>query len=148
MHQAIEQFYTDDEVEDFHCDTCNAKQTITKGKKMAHLPPVLQVSLNRTKYDMQTFDRLKVNDRFEFPLELDMSKYMWDSDEANAQLADPDTVNYELKAIVIHSGGAYGGHYWCYLKDDLKEGNWNLQMPEQFADKPQEVKPNNGPPAS
>ena len=84
---------------------------------------------------------MKVNDRFEFPLELDMSKYMCDSELANAQLADPDLVNYELKAIVIHSGGTYGGHYWCYLKDDLKEGVWNLQMPEQFADKPEEIKP-------
>ena len=70
-----------------------------------------------------------------------MTKYMGDSEEANAQLADPDTVNYELKAIVIHSGGPYGGHYWCYLKDDLKEGNWNLQMPAQFSATAEVIKP-------
>ena len=73
-----------------------------------------------------TWDRLKVNDQFEFPLELDVSKYMDDSAEGNAQVSDPEIVNYELKAVVIHSGGPYGGHYWCYLKDDLQEGSWNL----------------------
>ena len=74
-------------------------------------------------------------------MELDMTKYMTQSEEAAAQIADPDIVNYDLKAIVIHSGGPYGGHYWCYLKDDMKEGNWNLQMPEQFADAPEVIKP-------
>jgi ubiquitin C-terminal hydrolase len=37
---------------------------------------------------------------------------------------------YELKSIVIHSGGAYGGHYYCYTRDDLKEGNWNIEVPD------------------
>ena len=31
---------------------------------------------------------------------------------------------------------AYGGHYFCYVKDDLNEGNWNLQLPERFANAP------------
>ena len=35
-----------------------------------------QLSLTRTEYDPQTWDRLKINDRFEFPLELDMSKHL------------------------------------------------------------------------
>ena len=76
-----------------------------------------------------TWARCKVNDRYEFPLELDMSKYMSDCEEGKRQLADPDLVNYDLKAIIIHAGGPYGGHYYCFLKDDLKEGNWNLQVP-------------------
>ena len=25
---------------------------------------------------------------------------------------------YELFAVMIHSGGAYGGHYSAYIKDD------------------------------
>lgn len=39
---------------------------------------------------------------------------------------------YELKSIIIHRGGAFGGHYHAYLKDDFNEGNWYLKMPEQF----------------
>ena len=46
---------------------------------------------------------------------------------------------YDLKSIIIHSGGPYGGHYWCYTKDDLKEGEWNLQLPEEWANAPTEI---------
>ena len=45
-------------------------------------------------------------------------------------------MNYDLKAIVIHRGGAYGGHYHAYLRDDLKEGVWNLKLPEKYATEP------------
>lgn len=27
------------------------------------------------------------------------------------------TFVYELYAVMIHSGGAYGGHYYAYIKD-------------------------------
>lgn len=101
---------------------------------------MLQLSLTRTKYDEVTWDRLKVNDRFEFPLELDMSRYMSSCADGQRELAlGPDNYNYDLKSIIIHQGGPYGGHYWCYVKDDLKEGEWNLQMPENFADAPTEI---------
>ena len=109
---------------------------------MSRCPPVLQLSLTRTKYEEVTWQRLKVNDRFEFPLEIDMSKYMSDCEEGKRQLADPDLVNYDLKAIIIHEGGPYGGHYYCFLKDDLKEGNWNLQVPKKSAVKPLEIEKN------
>mmetsp|Transcript_15139 Transcript_15139/g.20544 ORF Transcript_15139/g.20544 Transcript_15139/m.20544 type:complete len:101 (+) Transcript_15139:924-1226(+) len=46
---------------------------------------------------------------------------------------------YDLKAIVIHRGGPYGGHYHAYIRDDLKEGVWNLKLPEAFAAEPTEV---------
>lgn len=48
-------------------------------------------------------------------------------------------MKYELKAVVIHRGGPYGGHYHAYIKDDFKEGVWDLQMPEQFATEPTKV---------
>jgi len=54
-----------------------------------------------------------------------MGKYIDDGIEHNKE---QDI--YELKSIVIHRGGAYGGHYYAYIKDDLKEGNWDLEMPE------------------
>ena len=53
-----------------------------------------------------------------------MAKYVSDEVKANCE---PEALIYELKSIVIHRGGAYGGHYFAYIKDDLKEGNWNLQ---------------------
>ena len=51
-----------------------------------------------------------------------------------------DETKYELKSIIIHRGGAYGGHYWAYIKDDLKEGNWHVELTKEFEDKPTEIK--------
>ena len=57
---------------------------------------------------------------------------MEETEETEAQKADADLINYDLKAILIHIGGAYGGHYHAYSREDLKEGVWNLQLPENF----------------
>ena len=66
-----------------------------------------------------------------------MSKYV--SDEGKAGV-DPEEMIYELKSIVIHRGSAYGGHYYAYIRDDLNEGNWNLEKQETYDNKPVEVK--------
>ena len=58
-----------------------------------------------------------------------------------AQNQDPELTKYDLKAVIIHRGGPYGGHYHSYIRDDLKEGVWNLQLPEKFEEQPVEVKP-------
>ena len=52
VHEALDAYYAGDDIEDYHCETCDAKRTVTKGAKLARCPPVLQISLNRTKYDM------------------------------------------------------------------------------------------------
>ena len=66
-----------------------------------------------------------------------MAKYT--TDFANGMDVDPDESKYELKAIIIHRGGAYGGHYLAYIKDDCNEGNWDLHMPEEFQAQPDEL---------
>ena len=38
----------------------------------------------------------------------------------------PEDTKYELKSIVIHRGGPYGGHYHAYIKDDLTLGVWDI----------------------
>ena len=50
----------------------------------------------------------------------------------------PDDL-FELKAIIIHRGGAYGGHYHAYIRDELDEGNWNVKAPEKYAAEPKPI---------
>ena len=126
VHESLDAYFTSEEIEGVNCDICETQTTKTKGPMLSRCPPVLTFSLNRIKHDFVTWDRIKVNDRFEYPLELDVSKYLEPTPEAQAQKEDPDLVNYELKAIVIHRGGPYGGHYHAYIRDDLKVGVWNL----------------------
>ena len=102
-----------------------------KGQRIQRLPPVITFSLNRYDLNYETCQRIKVNDRFEYPLELNMAEYL----DSEAQ-EDLESSTYELKSIVIHRGGAYGGHYHAYIQDELKEGEWYLEMPEQFKKEP------------
>lgn len=75
-------------------------------------------------FDFQTMQRVKVNDRLEYPLELNLAPYL---DPESLEL--PENCEYELKSVIIHRGGTYNGHYHAYMQDELGEGNWFLQMP-------------------
>jgi ubiquitin C-terminal hydrolase len=92
------------------------------------------MALNRIEMDYETFTRKKINDRFEFPLELDLSPFL--TQELTAQLKEKEDAIYELKSIVIHRGGPYGGHYYAYIKDDMKQGVWDCVVPEKFNSEP------------
>jgi ubiquitin C-terminal hydrolase len=70
----------------------------------------LTLSLNRFEFDYDTMARKKVNDKFAYPLELNLADYL----DAEA-IEEPENTHYELKAILIHSGGAFGGHYHAYV---------------------------------
>lgn len=60
---------------------------------------MLTFALNRIELDYETWNRKKINDRFEFPIELDVSKYLDNEVRINTT---PDESIYELKGIVIH----------------------------------------------
>lgn len=34
---------------------------------------------------------------------------------------------YEISSILLHRGDAYSGHYHAFIRDTLKEGNWDLE---------------------
>jgi len=123
------------EIMDIDCEVCGKRTETEKGIQINKLPPALTLSLNRFELDYETWQRKKINDKFEYPLELDMYKYT--TAAAHGQELDPDTTNYELKAILIHAGNAGGGHYYTYIKDDCKEGNWDLKMPDILKDEPE-----------
>lgn len=120
-------------------EICQGTKTDSrKGYQIAKLPPVLTMSLQRFDLDYETWNRFKIDDRFEYPLELDVRKFL--SDEAKIVNDSEDKYIYELKSIVIHRGGAYGGHYYAYIRDDLGEGNWYLDRDIEKQDAPTEIK--------
>lgn len=67
---------------------------------------------------------MKINDNFSFGLEFNSQIFQeipFESDEES---------EYELYAIILHCGTAHGGHYHAYIRDVLKEGNWEKMMEE------------------
>ncbi|KAL7084735.1 hypothetical protein ACP275_14G239300 [Erythranthe tilingii] len=60
---------------------------------------------------------IKINDRYEFPLQLDL-------DRENGKYLSPDadrTVRnlYTLHSVLVHSGGVHGGHYYAFIRPTL-----------------------------
>ena len=97
----------------YFCEVCGVKVDALRFTRIKTVPPLLTFALNRFEYDMQTYERVKITQNFEFPLEVDMSKYV-----ENAGI-------YELFAVIIHGGSAHSGHYHAYIRDILKQGKWN-----------------------
>lgn len=78
IEESIYQFITPEKLEGdncYFCAMCDKKCEALKGSKLRSLPPILTISLKRFEFDMQTYERKKINDRFEFGLELDLSPY-------------------------------------------------------------------------
>lgn len=70
---------------------------------------------------MKTWQRIKVLDKFEFPIEIDLYDYLEDDFKLKTS---HDYCTYELFSVIIHSGSAYGGHYHTYIRDVQNIGNW------------------------
>ncbi|CAL8466972.1 g6508 [Coccomyxa elongata] len=90
-----------------------------KGVLFDDFPPVLQLQLKRFEYDFRRDIMVKINDRYEFPEELDLDfgdgKYL-------SENADRSVRNlYRLHSVLVHSGGVHGGHYYAFIKPNGKQ---------------------------
>lgn len=62
---------------------------------------------------------LQINDRYEFPDELDLDV---DNGKFLAPEADRSVRNlYKLHSVLVHSGGVHGGHYYAYIRPASKQ---------------------------
>ncbi|KAL1922777.1 uncharacterized protein VTP21DRAFT_9153 [Calcarisporiella thermophila] len=92
-------------------------QDAKKGVKFLSFPPVLHLQLKRYEYDMMRDTMVKINDRHEFPFEIDLEEFL----APEADRTKPH--KYRLHGVLVHSGDLHGGHYFALLKPE-KEGKW------------------------
>jgi len=90
-------------------------QAAKKGTRFTYFPPVLQLQLKRFEYDPMRDQMVKINDRFEFPTELDLTDFLCDP-ATGEPVNPPDRVLYSLHSVLVHSGGVHGGHYYSYIR--------------------------------
>ena len=90
---------------------------------VSKLPRLLIVHLKRWELDFNTFAMKKVNDRCEFPMELNMAPYVKFADSCDNKENQQCAALYLLSGILIHRGPAGGGHYFSIIKD-RKNGKW------------------------
>ncbi|XP_030962283.1 ubiquitin carboxyl-terminal hydrolase 12-like isoform X1 [Quercus lobata] len=90
-------------------------QDARKGVLFIDFPPVLQLQLKRFMRDTM----VKINDRYEFPLELDLDR---ENGKYLSPYADKTVRNlYILHSVLVHSGGVHGGHYYAYIRPTLSD---------------------------
>ena len=120
----------------YACDYCNAKVVAKRRLCIRSLPNVLIFTLRRFDFDLDTMNRVKLNNYCEFPTTLNMEPYTIegvsrrDAGKETAEegeTASPAYENayyqYSLKGIIIHLGYAEAGHYYSFILDQ-KSGKW------------------------
>lgn len=76
------------------CTKCNKKVDAKKGLKLVTVPYLLMLQLKRFDFDYETMQRIKLNDRVEFPLTLDMNPFL--DDPAKTSQAEAGVANIAL----------------------------------------------------
>ncbi|XP_062573647.1 ubiquitin carboxyl-terminal hydrolase 16-like isoform X2 [Saccostrea cucullata] len=100
------------EESDLQCRICNKEGSGKAYRRMLvfQTPPVLVIHIDRFK--MNDLNHLTKNANcVQYPRRLNMAKFC---SVANTELST-NGLNYELYAIVIHSGALGGGHYYAYV---------------------------------
>jgi len=111
----------------YFCETCAAKKDSLKMACVSVLPNVLILHLKRFEFDLECMRKIKVNDRCEFPMVLNMRPYtregvMGDEDRESGGLKEDAYYIYQLRGVLVHSGTADSGHYYSLTK--TQDGKW------------------------
>ncbi|KAF0557253.1 putative ubiquitin-specific processing protease 21 [Gigaspora margarita] len=92
-------------------------QDATKRVIFESFPSILQLELKRFEYDVQNATANKINDRHEFPMEIDLQKYL--SPEADRS----KPYKYLLYGVLVHSGYYDRGYYYALIRP-RKNDKW------------------------
>jgi len=96
-----------------------------KGSRLmaAGLPPILQLHLKRFHFDWNTETTTKLNHPLEFSQTLDLSDLVQD-EQADGENDERLPCRYELQSVVVHVGEFGSGHYYAYVRPDVRQPDW------------------------
>ena len=99
----------------YSCTSCGSYVEAVKRACLKDIPDNLIFHLKRFDYDLMSGNRSKVNNRFEFPTEINMAEYHVDNLANPRRSADQDV--FELVGVLVHTGTSESGHYYSYIKE-------------------------------
>ena len=105
----------------YSCTSCGTYVNAVKRASFKEIPNNLIFHLKRFDYDVNSGQRNKINTRFEFPQELDMSPYHVDNVQKSGIETSPDV--FQLVGVLVHSGSAETGHYYSYVREKRSDGS-------------------------
>jgi ubiquitin C-terminal hydrolase len=105
------QYNRPERVTNYLCTVCNKRRDVQKEDRIVRPPQMLWMHVRRFTFVDNT--QCKITNPVTVPMSLDLP------------LCDPDatTPQYDLYAVVDHSGGVQGGHYWTHAVDPAT-GTW------------------------
>jgi ubiquitin carboxyl-terminal hydrolase 34 len=75
IYDSLDKYIMGETIDDYYCDECKKKNSITKRTCIDYLPNVMIVHLQRIVFDLDTLMNQKINSRLEFPHELNLEPY-------------------------------------------------------------------------
>ena len=133
-----------DQDNQYHCQKCDKKVDALKRTSLKTMPRYMITALKRFDFDFDTMMRRKLNDFFEFQVEVDMREYTQeylnqkeklakerearkqsqtggdDDDEEMEEIKmtnPPEYYQFDLVGVIVHAGTADSGHYYSYIKE-------------------------------
>jgi len=130
LTSSLDKLVSKDKLEDWNCEKYNRPLPATKRYAIKSLSNILIFNLKRFDYDYTIECKIKVNDYFYFPTDLDMKPWtqegLWEEDTGREKPGDHPSsyFKYRLAGVVVHSGSADSGHYISYICVDKKANKW------------------------
>ncbi|KAI6079041.1 Usp18 [Aix galericulata] len=103
------------------CEYCEKKTPFLQSMKLVHLPQTLTIHLKRFCFE-RSANVHKLSHCLPFPQELDFNAVLTEQ-QSQAHDSEKAAWQYELFAVVTHSGSANSGHYCAYIRS-LTERKW------------------------
>ncbi|SPQ99121.1 unnamed protein product (mitochondrion) [Plasmodiophora brassicae] len=123
LAESLDAYIAGEKLSGVNCDSCGTRSNTTfKRVVLDDLPNTLIFHLKRFELNFETFMNEKLNNRFEFPLRVNMEPYTKRAltpqlQSASSEGAVPEQLDYELAGVIIHIGTADAGHYYSYIRD-------------------------------
>ena len=150
VYEGLQTFITGDMLEAdnaYQCEKCDKKVDALKRVSIKKLPRYLITTLKRFEFDFNTMQRVKLNDYYEFPMELDVGpytqEYLTKKEKYEKEKADriaalgegqseeealsgleqeglkhpKEYYQFDLVGTVVHTGTADMGHYYSYIRE-------------------------------
>ena len=88
IDDSLKSFVAGERISDYKCTACNQTVEIEKKSAIKSLPNYLLINLNRIVFDYDLMRHVKIDDRFEFPNQLNLQDYMLDT--VKSQIKKPE----------------------------------------------------------